>query len=312
MEGETITTSESQATGTNEATQFASNESQPSATPNRAGLSAFYGENGLNTEAVSELPEDASALKSLLNKYPNEQAFHSGLKNLQYLASQKGLSRLPDDASDADKANQQKMLKEFFQVPDQPDGYGIQKPEGIPDEYWNKEGTDALLGILHKHNASPELVRELAQHQVEALQKALQPNEEAEQARKEQINNEIREAFKGETKEVLEAAKKGLAVLGIDLPESGDIADLQIPHTKIIEAGKLITEMISEDAMDTITHSERSAVESLQQQSMAIKNDPSNPFYADFNSGDPEREARAQKEFLRLRKQIEQINGARI
>lgn len=285
-------------------------QSTPSSTPNRVGLAAYYGENGLDRNAVNELPDDYSAIKGLLNKYPTDlKALNNGIKGLNYLAGQKGFIKLGEGASEADIAYQQKMLKEFNNVPDQIDGYGIQKPEGLPDEYWDQEQTNALLSTLHKHNASPELVRELADLQSQALQKALTPNPEAEAALKESIRQEIRDTFKGETEEVIKLGTKGLAAVGIDMPESGDLADLEISRAQLLEAGRKITQMITEDTMSLVNREDQDIITSLEKEMHDIKNNPSHPLFADFDSGDPDRVANANKAWRELYNKKKNLKG---
>lgn len=265
-------------------------------------FAGFYGENGLNREALEKLPESAKPIRSMLEKYPNEEALYGGIKNLQYLASQKSLQKLSPDADDIQKHQHAQMVKEYFGVPDHPDGYGVTKPEEIPDEIWDAEGTNELLGLLHQHNASPELVRALAEHQVNSIKAQLDSIPDQEKARIDSVNQELQGAFGNELPKVAETALKGLRALGVEVPESGNLAELKISYTDIVKAGQRMTELISEDVVSRGAGRDASGMTagSYRDQAIAIKTDPSNPFYSDFVSEEPSRQKRAQAEFNRL------------
>lgn len=276
-------------------------------------FASFYGQDGLNREAVEALPEEAKAMRSLIEKYPNEQELYRGIQHLRSTASSKGLERLAPDATDDEKHRHQTMVKEYFGVPDQVEGYGVQKPEGIPDEMWDAEGTNTLLGILHQHNASPDLVKALTEHQVGQMQSTLEKAPEQEALRRQEVNQELREAFGNDLGQITEDGKRGLQLLGVEMPESGEIADLKIGFAKIIEMGKRMTELVSEDTQSRgLARGEgRDTAGSYREQAAAIKTDPSNPFNSDFNSEDPARQKRAQAEYYRLLKMADAEEGKR-
>lgn len=286
------------AGGTGVTDQGGGGAGAPVSTP----FGSYYNESGLNREALETLPESAAPIRSMLEKYQSEDALYGGIKHLQHLAGQKSLQRLPADADDAQKHQHATMVKEYFGVPDHAEGYGIVKPENIPDEVWDQEGTDKLLGILHQHNASPELVRALAAHQVEGFEAEIAKAPEAEAQRIAGINEELQGSFGTELSVVSAEAMKGLQALGVAVPESGNLADLKISYTDIVKAGQRMTQLISEDTIsrEAGRDNRQSGAGSYQDQAMAIKTDPANPFYADFTSEDPSRQKRAQAEFHRL------------
>jgi len=263
---------------------------------------AYYGADGVNREALESMSDDAKPIRSLIEKYPSEAELYKGIQHLRATASSKGLERLPADATDEEKHRHSTMVKEYFAVPDAVEGYGITKPEHIPDEVWNGEETNKLLGILHEHNASPELVQALAAHQVEGFESEIANAPELEKQRIDQVNAELQESFGNELPQVSQEAMKGLAVLGVELPESGNLADLKVSYTDIVKAGQRMTELISEDHMSREIGRDKSGMTagSYKDQAMAIKSDPANSFNADFNSEDPNRQKRAQAEYRRL------------
>jgi hypothetical protein len=270
---------------------------------------SYYNENGLNREAMEALPESAAPMRSMLEKYGTEEALYGGIKNLQYLASQKSLQPLSADATDEQKHHHDTMAKEYFRVPDHAKDYGVVKPENIPDEMWDAEGTDALLGILHKHNASPELVQALAAHQVEGFEAEIAKAPEAEAARIAEINTELQGSFGNELPAVSADAMRGLASLGIEVPESGNLSDMKISYTDIVKAGQRMTQLIGEDAVSRgmSRDSSQNSAGSYRDQANAIKTDPSNSHYKDFTSEDPARQKVAQAEWYRLMNMAETL-----
>lgn len=275
---------------------------------------SFYGDQGLNREAVEKLPDSYKPIKSLLEKYPSEEAFIGGVKNLQYLAGQKSLQPLPADADEAQKEQHSKMVKEYFGVPDSPEGYGIQKPEDVPDELWDEKSTNDLVGILHKHNASPDMVRELTEYQVNAMKAAVGSPEEQHAAHVESVNKDLKAKFGNELGQVSEAGLKGLKMLGVEIPESGQVADLHIGYAEILAAGKRMTELIGEDPNGRAKGGNNQATAgSYKQQAEAIKDgsDPSNKFYQDFTSEEPARQKRAQAEYRRLMDLAQTLEGSK-
>ena len=274
---------------------------------------SFYNESGVNREAVEALPEDAKSIRSLIEKYPSEAELYKGIQHLRATASSKGLERLSADADDTEVHRHNTMVKEYFGVPDAVDGYGVQKPENIPDEVWDQEGTDALLGILHKHNASPELVKALAAHQVEGFEAEIAKAPQQEQARIDDVNKQLAEAFGNDLSAISQEGLKGLAALGIQVPESGNISDLKIGYPEILKAGQRMTQLISEDTVSREANRDKAGntAGSYKEQAMAIKADPANPFNADFNSEDPARQKKAQAEFNRLMNLSDALGGGR-
>src|SRR5512136_51210 len=107
------------------------------------------------------LPSHLKPYKETFAKYDSVEALLTGMGNLAQLAGKKGLQPLPADAPDKAKAERAALMRQLNSVPEKPEGYGMKKPEGLPDGVWNEEYANGVLGILHKHNASPDLVKEL-------------------------------------------------------------------------------------------------------------------------------------------------------
>lgn len=58
-------------------------------------------------------------------------------------------------------------------APDKPEGYGALRPEGIPEDHWSGEEESAYKEVFHKHRATPEMAKDLAQVQAKFVKDAL-------------------------------------------------------------------------------------------------------------------------------------------
>lgn len=277
-------------------------------TPASTGTLGFYSEKGLDRSRLDGLPEEAKGFRSLLEKYPTENELFKGIQNLQYSAAQKRLERPAEDAPDDVKTQHQQMVREYNQVPESPEGYGITRPDDVPEEYWNEERAGGIAAILHKHNASPELVRELVAAEVEATKGVIAGGEEARVAQKSETLTALRSELGAATDQALLDAKRGAMTLGINVPD--DILDTQIDGKTFVKAMNNMTKLISEDRLVTPTGGagEIESTGDIMSEIKAIKGDPSNPFYADYNSGDPARQQRAQERLRKLGARHELLN----
>lgn len=121
----------------------------------------LYGEDGkIDKKAWDRLPDTLKPYKDTFAKYDTFDGVLHALGNANSLLGKKGLAPLPANATDEMKASRAQLLREINGAPEKPDGYGVKKPEG-EDVHWNDEYVNSMVGIMHKHNASPEFVKEL-------------------------------------------------------------------------------------------------------------------------------------------------------
>ena len=112
--------------------------------------------------------DDHKQAINLLMKYANSEdpmkEFSKGVTNLNFLGKRKDidmLMELPDDAPDDIKAERQDALRKLNGTPDTADGYGLKRPEDIPDNvYWPEGIEQKHMELAHKYNVSPEFLRE--------------------------------------------------------------------------------------------------------------------------------------------------------
>lgn len=208
------------------------------------------------------------------------EALLGGMGNLANLAGKKGLEPLPKDAPAELVAERQALMRKLNNVPEKPEGYGIKKPDGVPDDQWNGEYVGGILGVLHKHNASPELVQELTKFDGEFSQK-LRAGGEAAQA---QALNKERETLKtefgAEFGKKISLAARAAKTLGLD-PEN----DPMFRTAAGVKAMLRVAEMVSEDRL---VSGEGGADfgKSDREKALDIVNNPANPLHKAFH--DPE------------------------
>jgi len=285
----------------------------PEPTPAPAEVTAFNPFNEDGHLSSGHFGED-STIGKFLGKYPSMEAAESGMKNLNYVASQKRLERPAADADEATLHNHQQMVRDYMGTPDKSDGYGVKRPDDIPEEAWDGARQDAYLEIMHKHNASPELVNELFGAQAQELRDGATQVPELTAAERDRVNAEITKEFGADTGAAMDSAKKAMTMLGIELPESGELADLSLSHTDLIAALGRASKLFSEDAQSLgVREGGSEAAGTYRNQALAIKSDPANRYNADFTSDDPNRQRIAQGEFHRLMDlaAIEEKKGSR-
>lgn len=264
-------------------------QQQPPASPPESKLFSFYGEEGPNAEIVSALPKP---LQSLVNKYKNDNDLGKGIDHLNFMASSKGFEPLPPDADENMKARHNEIMRNVNRVPETVEGYKVERPESYTEDEWNQSGMGKYLETLHKHNASPELVNELigvAGESMGAAKKAMET--QAEEFRRAQIDA-AQEKYGNQTEKMFQSANQVANTFGLPLE--------QIQTVEMVEFLNQVKNALSEDKL---TQSEGVLDDSgnYDAQADSIMNDPSNPYYADYNSDDRNRQKRAQDEIIRLR-----------
>lgn len=193
----------------------------PATTPPLAGNSDPWfkqlvsADGTLNKGAWANAPESLKKFQTSLEQYGSLEAALHALGHSKSLVGAKALARLPADAPQEAKDAQAKVLREVLNVPEKPDGYGITKPDKLPDGVvWDDKVVGEFASIAHKHNASPELVKDLLAFQMAktAEQAAGIPKFQAEQRQRE-MNDLAASMPAGETvAKFMEKATQGMAV----------------------------------------------------------------------------------------------------
>jgi hypothetical protein len=238
----------------------------------------------IDAKKYDALPDSLKAHKDLFGKYQTAEAFFHGMVNHQQLASKKGLQPLAPNAPAEVVAERNALMRQLNGAPEKPEGYGVKKPDKMADEHWNGEYVNGMVGILHKHNASPALVKELLEADVAAGEKIRSGyGAQTEQALAKEATT-LQEAFgEGDSyTQKLNLAQRAAKTLGLDIndPQLGNSAKFVIALSKV---GEMIGEdrMVGgEDKGGTSTSDRAKAID-------IVKN-PANPLHAAYhNANDP-------------------------
>jgi len=238
--------------------------------PWREGWIAADGK--INKAAYDALPDHLKGFRATFEKYPTDEALLGALGHAESLVGKKGLMPLPANASDQDKAEFRKRLNEVLRVPEKPEGYGIKKPDGVPDEHWDGEFLNGVLAIAHKHSVSPEALQELVAYNQKYGTDSLTKAEAAKQSAFKQAVDGLRTEWANEFDSKLFQAKKVALTLGLDVdaPGIGDNVD-------VIRALAKVAGMVSEDKL--VTGGTQGMGPTPTEQIQAIMYDSAHPLY---------------------------------
>jgi hypothetical protein len=197
----------------------------------------------IDSKKFDALPEHLKPHRGVFAKYQTVEALLGGMANLANLAGKKALAPLPENATAEAKAERAALMRSLNGVPEKPEGYNVKRPADVPQEYWSDAYVGGVLGILHKHNASPQLVQELIafdtgitkQNMAKAGQNEVQ-SLAAEQAA-------LRKEFGPQYDDKLDLAQRAARTLGLQ-PD-----DPLFRNHKMVVAMARVGEMISEDRL---------------------------------------------------------------
>jgi len=239
----------------------------------------LYGEDGkINQANLENLPEELKPYKDTFKKYPTIDGLFGALGNAQTLIGKKGLMPLPADASDEVKAEHHERLREVLGVPEKPEGYAIQKPDNVPDDVWDPEAVSEAQVIAHKHNLSPEGMRELVQWDADRALKLAEAQEAKVQEGITQAKKDLETEFGADTERRRLQAQSLAKQVGIDIhdPILGNRAD-------IISGLAKVAALLGEDKIG-LPEGAGSGNESPAAQARDIMVNPSNPLHEAYRS----------------------------
>lgn len=253
----------------------------------------LYNEDGAIADNVALIKNEAT--RNFISKYNSEEALNNGIKEVGFLSRSKGFEPLPGDANDADRAKHQERLTHLLGLPENVDGYGITKPEGMEEAAWEAMNVNEYLDVALKHNVTPEAMKalmELDGVRGEAAAEAAKTAVETAQAEQHDL---LTQKYGGKIQAMYKKADQVADLLG--LPRS------QINSVEVVEALNKASEYISESKLTNSNQGEANNKEgTYKDQADAIMNDPTNRFYNDIKSGDMHRNKIAMAEHTRLMK----------
>ncbi len=134
----------------------------------------------LNHASFERLPENLKGLAPSLANVKNVDGLLEKIHHLNGLAGRKGLAPLAADAKPEDVAAHQAVLRAVIGVPEKPEGYGFVRPAELPEAAWDPVYAKTAQELLHKHNASPALAKDLLAMQTQMVQGNIAAQQEYE------------------------------------------------------------------------------------------------------------------------------------
>jgi len=144
-------------------------------------FSELYDTSGkLNHAAFDRAPDHIKSQKDYFSKYPTIEDALFGSGNAFAKVGAKALAPLPENASDQMKAERKAHLDAINGVPSDIKGYGIKRPDNVPETQWNQAAADALATALQKYSGPPALAKELIQIQSGLVEQSIKQQQQAE------------------------------------------------------------------------------------------------------------------------------------
>lgn len=228
------------------------------AAPAGPWYSGLVGTDGkLNHTAFDSAPDAIKPYVSQFKRYESLDALLNGFGNAATLASKKALLPLPADATPEMRAEQAAHLRSINQVPEKPDGYGIKRPDDLPEQVWDNDLVAQSSAVFHKHSASPAMVKELMDLQVATTKQQIAKVQQAEAAYYAEQETQIASAAQSKniTRQRAQAmAERGAGLLGIDAAKSPSFKTLE-GFNACLRAAELIAEhkIVTGDAPEGVS-----------------------------------------------------------
>jgi len=150
--------------------------------PTESWARAWLKEDGsLDHSAFDKAPDEYRPLKKDFERYKNADEFFKGIREERSLLGKKGIvDPLPANATPKEIEERMGLLRKVNGVPEKPDGYGIKRPDDVPEGAWDQKYADTIAALAHKHAVPPAALKELAQAEIEYTKAAMAQNKQAE------------------------------------------------------------------------------------------------------------------------------------
>lgn len=214
-------------------------------------------------------------------KYKNVQEMFKGHGHLNILASgkQQGV-RLPTDENDTEGIRE---FRKALGVPEDIAGYGIKKPDNVPDEQWSDKNVQQYLNLLHKHNATPDMVKELIE-----LNGSLTNGQSEEYQQEQQIQADkfaeeqkrlLTDEFGSTLSTVASVAHRAAQHFGIS-------DELKSQLVSTAEGVKLLHKMGQSVGEDNLPNDITSSAKAAADDAYQIMTNPAHPLHERYRAGD--------------------------
>lgn len=242
---------------------------------------------------TEQLPDNIKAHATALSKYKTPDELMLGLVNAQQLIGQQGNKvTLPDDKAKPEVVS---AYRKAVGAPENPDGYGFKKPDGLPDTVeWSDDVTKEYAGVMLKHHIPVAAAKELMALHVRDLTTSAQAEHEGNKAWLAKELGGLKTEWGDNFMANMKAAEAMVTHLGID-PQDPALMHSSVARA-LYKAHKMFT---SEDG-----RVEGKVVTTLDPGAEAkrIMTDNAHPMYAKYQAGDKEASAHVAALLQRARK----------
>lgn len=230
---------------------------------------------------TDSLPDNLKGAKETLARYKSPEALILGLQSAnQLLGAKSSAVIVPGDNAKPEVVAE---FRKALGVPEKPEGYGIKRPDNLPAEItWDDARFGKFAEVLHKHNATPALVRELVAMQAqEEINRASSESQSAQQFINDGLNK-LRAEWGNNFDKNLAA---GSAILQHYAERTG--LNAQHPALMHPEVAKFLA-AIHEDFMTEHVRIDGRGIVSGDPATTAkdIMTNPQNPLYQKYRDGD--------------------------
>lgn len=170
--------------------------------------------NGFKQDWTKALPEHLKPFEAAFAKYPTPFDALAGLGNAQKLIGKKTEIKPPaPDADDAAKAEWRKLVG----APDTPDGYGLGKPENLPEGIeWNDSLAKGAAEIAYKHGLPPAALTELVEFHNKAIADTVTKAQAMQAQESEKVIASLSQEWGQEATTNFQRAARAATALGLD------------------------------------------------------------------------------------------------
>lgn len=244
----------------------------------------FYNDKGeINSGAYEKLPEELKPYKDTFSQSKSINGLLMQMANLASLAGKKGLAPLPEGASEQARNERAALMRQINSVPEKPELYGVKRPDDYPEQMWDDAHANDMLSLLHKHHASPALVKELFGKETEygksIMQRKQAEDEGAEQKYQEEQIAALKETWKNpeEYARMTDLAARAIRTAGLDP------GDPMFNNASAIKMAAHFGSKISEDKLVASDTSVQQGSANNLNRALDIINNKDNPMFAAYH-----------------------------
>jgi len=121
----------------------------------------------LDHAVFDKAPDELKPIAKEVGRYKSLDEMLKGISEREKLLGKKGIfDPLPADAPKEAVAERSALLRKATGAPDKPEGYGLTRPEGVPENMWDAKLATNAAQLAHKHALSPNALKDFVALQI--------------------------------------------------------------------------------------------------------------------------------------------------